>query len=352
MNNSERKAEISVLTVLLCLLVIFIHVSSAPIKELNKDAWQYAVVFFPWRLSAFVVPGFIFLSGLKLFLNCAEMNYRKYYLSRIKRILIPYIIWNLIYYFYFISRGFISYSLSDLFVYLLRGNLVSPFYFVVIIAQFYALAPVWRMMVVRINPVFMLTIAAVTTLFLGKYLPEIVKLFNPRDSFRYTDRVFTTYLIYWVWGCYAGVYYQKFKALIIRHRFVITAAFLIVMLTEAILSYISFSGIKHFSWLDYVHYIYCISAVLFLFTLFTWLYQQRSLRSRLIKAIDAASYDIYLMHCLFIYIIDNIMANAGIYSISSTYLIRIVFVYSCAITVSILWNRGKRGLYGRCRKRL
>ena len=65
----QRKNELSSMNIVFCLLVIFIHVSSAPVTGLSKESWQYAVFFVPWRLSAFVVQGFIFLSGLKMFLK-------------------------------------------------------------------------------------------------------------------------------------------------------------------------------------------------------------------------------------------------------------------------------------------
>ena len=64
----KRKNELSLLNIIFCLLVIFIHIASAPIAGLSKGSWQYGVFFVPWRLSSFVVQGFIFLSGLKMFL--------------------------------------------------------------------------------------------------------------------------------------------------------------------------------------------------------------------------------------------------------------------------------------------
>ena len=60
----KRLAELSYLNLLLCLLVIFIHVSAEPVSRLNRDSLQYLVVVVPWRLSAFVVQGFFFLSGV------------------------------------------------------------------------------------------------------------------------------------------------------------------------------------------------------------------------------------------------------------------------------------------------
>ncbi|MEA4832368.1 hypothetical protein SDC9_60744 [bioreactor metagenome] len=338
MNNSEKlKPEISAYNVLLCILVIFIHVSSSPVTTLAKRTWQSAVVFMPWRLSAFCVQGFIFLSGLKHFLNYGtKPDYRKFYFSRIKRIIIPYIIWNIIYFSYYVLRGYIAYSPRDLGIYILNGSLVSPFYFIVIIIQFYALAPVWHKMVQKINPIFMLVLSAILTFLLGQYLPETIKLINPRWSICYNDRVFTTYLFYWVAGCYAGINYEKFVNIVRQNRVFITIWFSIITLTESILSYLSFSEIKPIYWIENIHYLYCVSAVLFFFMFFAAIYEKRSLDNKFIKAVNNASYDIYLIHCLFIYFINSTMNFIGISDIAITYFIRIIVVYSCSIGISIL----------------
>jgi len=67
-----KKAELSFLNILFCALVILIHVLSEPITHLEKESLAYAVVFFPWRLSAFVVQGFVFLAGVKMALGFAK----------------------------------------------------------------------------------------------------------------------------------------------------------------------------------------------------------------------------------------------------------------------------------------
>ena len=75
----KKKTELSFLNVFFCALVILIHVLSAPVTQLEKQSVQYALVFFPWRLSAFVVQGFIFLAGLKMALGFSKpVKYGKY----------------------------------------------------------------------------------------------------------------------------------------------------------------------------------------------------------------------------------------------------------------------------------
>ena len=204
----QRKNELSFLNIVFCILVIFIHVSSAPVTGLLKGSWQYGVFFVPWRLSAFVVQGFIFLSGLKMFLKEDTAGYKKYYKSRFTKIVLPYICAVILFYAYFLWRNYFGFSLKDLSGYIIKGDLVAHFYFVIAIVQFYLLKPVWTFMVNRISPKIAI-IASVLIMFLCKYV---------FSAFQYNDRLFTTYLAYWVMGCYAGKHYEKVLTHIKKYR--------------------------------------------------------------------------------------------------------------------------------------
>jgi peptidoglycan/LPS O-acetylase OafA/YrhL len=86
-----------------------------------------------------------------------------------------------------------------------------------------------------------------------------------------------------------------------------------------------------------------MGAVLSLFTLLTWLYENRPSPGRLIREIDAASYTVYLSHCLVIFIVNALMYRAGITRIGVTYALRILIVYSVTLTLCFAWTHvGKR----------
>ncbi len=262
--QKTRMAEISALNVFLCMLVIFIHVSSAPVTAYEKSSWQFCVVFLLWRYAGFAVQGFIFLGGLRFFYSKRDgISYRSFYLQRLVKIVVPYIAWSVIYYLCFIYKGYFSFSVRDLALYLLRGNIIAPFYFVITIIQFYALAPLWRFVVRRVNVATALIVSAVITIFLSQYLPSLINAVFRDSGFRYTDRVFTTYLFYWLAGCYAGMYYEQAKNFVKKMRTLIALIFVMLLLLEGILGYISNVGIIRISWLEYVHFLYCIGAILF-----------------------------------------------------------------------------------------
>jgi len=341
--QNRMKSEISIINVVCCILVVFIHVSSAPVASLVKGSWQYTAIFIPWRLSAFAVQGFIFLSGLKMFLNLSTtISYKKYYCSRFTKIIIPYILWNIVYYVYFMEHSYFSFSLSELLKYIANGTIVSPFYFIVVIIQFYLLAPLWEKLIQKTNPILMLTFSLLIMIIMGQHLPDIITIFVSGYNFKYNDRVFTTYLFYWVAGCYAGKYYEDFKTLIKGNPIFITTVFVISMCSNAFLSFISFSGMKPIDWLENIHFLYSISAVLFLYMIGLWIFENKKMKNKLLKGINASSYYIYLSHCLVIFIINDYLLQFGIHRVFTSYIIRILTVYPITIGLCILYTSGKK----------
>ncbi len=326
----QRKNELSFLNIIFCLLVIFIHVSSAPVTELSKESWQYGVIFVPWRLSAFVVQGFIFLSGLKMFLKEDKQGYKKYYTNKFSKIVLPYILAAILFYAYFLWRNYFGFSIKDILGYIVKGDLVSHFYFVVVIVQFYLLKPVWRFMVNKISPEVAVVISIVV-MFLCKY---------GLSFFQYNDRLFTTYLAYWVMGCYAGKHYIGVLNHIRKYKKAYISQFVIVGAIEALVSYKQFvyGGMRL---LEELHFIYCISAILATSGIATMV-ADWVMEKKLSKKIDNASYYIYLIHPLFIFITNGLLSKYGVCDVGVGFVIRSVITYILSIFISIAYMETKR----------
>ena len=94
--------ELAYVNAVSCLLVILIHVLSLGISMAEPTSWQLAVIYFPWRLSAFVVPAFLFSGGVKMSLAFGDRfdgrEYLRYLWGRVKKIYLPYLVWNIIYF--------------------------------------------------------------------------------------------------------------------------------------------------------------------------------------------------------------------------------------------------------------
>ena len=336
---SKRKNEILRMNVLLCLLVVFIHVSAEPVSLLQKLSWQYLAVFVPWRLAAFATQGFIFLSGLKLMLSGGSGSFLKYLARRLRRVLVPYLVWNLIYYFYFMSRGYFSFDIQRLSGYVLRGDLVSPFYFVIIIVQFYILFPICRALVrSRVPAAAVLIACAALTLYFNLFMPRIIFQISGR-SFAYNDRLFTTYLFFWMAGCYAGAHYGKFCALLKKKKGLICTLWVSLAALDAGLGWLHFTGVQRIPGLEIIHYFYVISAIFFFYLVMLLRTEKRYKLSAAAQNIDRASYSIYLFHVLIINLANEWIAGAGITRISESYMLRAAIVYVSVIVICVIWNK-------------
>ena len=338
--KKQRKHELSLLNVWLCLLVIFIHIASEPLSLLDKTRWTYGAILIPWRLSAFVVQAFILLSGVKMFLG-ARRGYGAFCLARLKTIVLPYILWVTVYYIYFMRRGYFGFSIAELARYILDGSLVSHFYFVIIIVQFYVLAPFWYRMVDRVKPRIAISAAFVITFVCGRCLPEIIRFFVPEYEFIYNDRVLTTYLLYWVAGCFIGANYERFTAYIKTCTGVISALYLLTACANAWLSLRHFTAVP-IAYLEYVHFAYCVSAVLFFFMLALKLDAEKIMSIRPIREIDGVSYLVYLSHCLVIFVVNDEMVQRGIVRVSVSLPLRAAAVYTLSIGGCIAYRYLKK----------
>jgi membrane-bound acyltransferase YfiQ involved in biofilm formation len=317
--SKEKKSEIDALNALFFLLVVFIHVSSEPIQRLNRQSVEFALIMIPWHLASFVMQGFVFLSGLKFFLgDSGEFNYPRFIWRRFLRIYLPYALWTIGYYLYFWQRRYYGLSWTGFGKHLLLGNIVSPFYFIVVIMQLYLLMPLWRVWVKKLPPAAGIGLALVITLIM-KRLP-----------IPYNDRVFTTYLFYWIMGCYAGQRYDGFKTLIAGRS---VPLLIFTATADAFLRYRAMAWDLKSPFLEEIHTVYSTAMILALTYCFS-LHTPRPLQK-----ISAAGFTVFLSHVLFINTVNERLDFYGITKISARFGVRIIFVYALSLLIGLIWNR-------------
>lgn len=336
MENTNRKIkhELIYMNIFCAMLVIFIHCASVVMGETDKSIKAFNIIFAPWRFSTFVVPAFIFMSGVKMFLGGKDkkFKYLKFYRGRITRVILPYILWVTIFYIYFLSHDYFEFSWNGLFHAWYRGDLVGHFYFVIIIVQFYILMPVWAFVLKRLDAGIGIVFAVLISVVFGYNLTYIWEIIFPGSVFAFDDVVFTKYLVYWVCGCYIGMNYEKFKQAVLHNKIFITLLFILSGAADIYLAYKTYSLTA--LWMDNVHLMYCTAAILFFFMIFAWVADNKESVSSLTKAIDTQSYNIYLSHCLVIlFLNDFLIASCGITDIvqrfwlitAATYIVTILF---------------------------
>ena len=184
----RRLEELSILNVLFCMLVVLIHVLSHAVGALDRTGWQYALVLIPQRLAFVSVPGFFYLSGVKLTLPRERpLPLRDYYLGRIKNIYLPYLLAAAVYYLFFVTIGWYTFSPAQFLRETALGTLSAQFYFLVALMQFILLAPLFRRLARRYAPVVLLPLALGITWLSSIYFNAVLQLAVPDAAFPYGD---------------------------------------------------------------------------------------------------------------------------------------------------------------------
>ena len=300
------------------------------------------MVMFPWRIVSIVVPGFIMLSGIKMFLTHKDdLPYGKYLLLRLKSVILPYTVCFVCYYvFYFAAYGYpldIKFIISQYFL----GSLACHFYFIPLLFQFDLLFPFWKRLINKCSAVVVIPFVLLLSLMMEIYLPDMIKSISPDLNFIYNDRVFTTYLSYWIIGCYIGKYYDEFKELLKKNFAVICTCFGIAFAMFCMFTYLAFNYITYISFMNQVHHLYTVTAIIFLFSLF--LRFPKKIPAFIAK-IDSASFDIYLWHMIFVLVADHIISRFSITAQLPAFGIRFVFAYIITIPCCILFGHIKKRL--------
>lgn len=345
METKKRLPELSYLNLTFCILVTLIHILSEPVSSLDRSSLQYFTVMIPARLSAFVVQGFIFLSGLKLCLGGRSKIYAPaLWCRRFKSIVVPYVIWVLLYYCYFVSIGYFPFVFRDLWGYIAVGDLVAPFYFIIIIVQFYILAPLFvRLSSSRRTKTF-LALSLVVNIVFWLGLERLLRVTGICESFQYNDRVFTTYLIYFAAGCAAGQRYDRFCALVRRFSALLFVLFPLLAAGDIVM-YCNVAKTGSTA-CDLYHMVYSLGAILFFSALYLRMTERHQKVPRLISLADRATFPVYLCHCLVIFVSNSVLNRLEIHDIGTRLVLRFVVVYAVSFGGAILWQCA-RGLIDR-----
>ncbi len=309
--------------------VIGIHVGAQYLE--NPSANMHLTALFE-VVSRFSVPIFFFISAFGLFYHLdmeKPFSYVEFMKRRFRTVLIPYIVWSL---FYLIHDGWfyqVGYpALSSLPWILFFGNAKYQLYFLVILLWFYLLMPLWIAIVRRIawKGLAMLLILQIAFNYFSSYNTDFHQYIYslPQGSFfrdlleyRLNFWVFH-YVFIFLLGGWLSVHFELFRAMMKKHRRLITAGFWISMLS--LLGYyyklIFITGYNQMEAIFTAHQLspagvfYTIMASLFFFTIFTdgnwpkWVHSLLSLLGR-------HSYFAYLAHPIAITYLGTMLASTG-----------------------------------------
>lgn len=335
----KKQPELNYMNAIAALLVILIHVLSLGISTADRTSWQAAVIYLPWRLAAFVVPMFLYTGGVKMARQFQDRPitlsvYLRYCLRRIGKIYLPYVLWVCIYYALFLPIGYVRGEAPEFFRYLLLGNLVSPFYYIIIVMQFYFLMPLWLWMVRHLPAHLGLSIALLVTLAMQQ-CGHIFSLFGV--DFPYADRVFPTYLIFWVMGLYVGRYYHWAVDMLRRQAHMGLCAG--VALVCALLAYIAYAGDVYLFNMANLKLVSDALSILLVHALCLRLAQRTGPLQTLLGRIYHSSFFVYLSHCLFLTLVTAHMQGRGINGLTPLLLARFAVCYTVPFLAYYVYHK-------------
>lgn len=332
--------ELDYMNAIASLLVILIHVLSLGISTLNNTSWQAAVIYFPWRLSAFVVPMFLYTGAIKMAQQFKDTKitwkkYVRYFSRRILKIYLPYVIWVCIYYLSFLRIEYVRGNLKEFLNYLVIGNLASPFYYIIIIMQFYILMPLWMWMIKHIPAYISVGIGLLCT-FCMQRCTDICAMFG--IDFPYSDRVFSTYLIFWIIGLYVGAHYEEFIESLRRKRCGIGICSTVIILC-VFFAYIQYARQIYLFNMNDVKMVSDLLSIFMLHTLCLRMTKASLSIQNLLKRLYQSSFFIYLSHCLFLTLVTNDMTLMGINDLTVLLIVRFVVCYTIPYLLYYIYNK-------------
>lgn len=339
-NHKIVYPELDYMNALASILVILIHVLSLGISKVESTSWQAAVIYFPWRLSAFVVPMFLYTGAVKMAQQFKDTKitfkkYLRYFIRRIVKIYLPYVLWVCIYYVSFLKIGYVRGEFKEFFDYLFIGNLASPFYYIIIIMQFYLLMPLWMWMLRHIPAYISVGIGLLCT-FCMQRCADIFAMFG--IDFPYADRVFPTYLIFWVVGLYVGAHYEEFIETLRKKKSGLGICGIVIILC-AFFAYIQYSRQIYLFNMNDVKMVADLLSIFMIHTLCLRLTKATPFTQNLLQKLYGSSFFIYLSHCLFLTLAANDMQLAGISDLTVLLILRFIVCYTIPFLLYYLYNK-------------
>jgi peptidoglycan/LPS O-acetylase OafA/YrhL len=321
----KRFKEFDILKGIAITAVVLIHVTSHGTYTFDPTSYLYFIYLLANRLSQFAVPAFIFASCVLLsyiyrndFRTITFAKLKTFYTKRFIRIIPPYVIWTLIYLIVrnIESNGSIAITLENYSSFLLRGDGYYHLYFVVVILQVYIFLPYLVHVISHVNVNFQHILLLSTVLQILCYYTYSFYLINyfPRNT-----RVIIWYIALILIGVWIGTNYETYSKKEKNVR---------VFLPVAIISGVLYTYLYHLSNMGQhvssgmstsVWYIYVSSMSLLL------LYISKKVNTRLFEKAGQLSFGIYLMHPLFLFMMDRLY-DAGNIILYNIYVLLEFFV--------------------------
>lgn len=316
--NKVKLYELDYMRFIACLAVMIVHISATGVTDYIHGSFPHIVMLALNRSFKFTTPIFIFLSGVTSFYSYRdkEFKYFSFLKRRLSKVLVAYFIWCIIYYVAYIWIGYYGIDIKFFIKSVLLGTMSYHLYFVIIIVQMYIVGPIFYHILKNSDKkIPILVIAAVITVLCAEFI-----------RFQLSDRLFLKYMVFYMFGIYVTLEYDKYISWINKSKIVVVAGYLMTGLIYTIASYYDMVIIT------YVWFVFSIFSVFFVY--YVGLVLKDKLRNihSFIKLFGQSSYYIYLMHPLVLTMMILYAENNGILSVTK----RLLLYSATVIPVTII----------------
>lgn len=333
MKQKERIPQLDIFRAIAIFAVLAIHATSRTLAETQGTSMFHPFLFIN-KFSQFAVPSFVFLSGFVLFYNYIDRplsgkTLGKFYGRRLIFIVIPYLIFSLMYFALKMTAGH-SWGLppgelvNKLVKYLWTGTAYTHLYYVIIIIQFYVLFPLilWCLQKARRLAAW----APVIGLALQWGFVVLNKYMVNHGHWQLTKgSLAITYFSYFLLGAGVAAYYGKLKEWLVPSRAgwrngkgpVWIVLWLLWIAAGAVHvelwfnNYTKKAAINTFWYEGFANLHALLSCIILLQLSFLLYGAGRSLIARLLISAGACSFGIYLIHPALLFFYRKLPFHGG-----------------------------------------
>lgn len=323
--------ELNFLRAIAAFLVIAIHIVSGRVT-ISKFA-------FAWDVAMIcAVPIFIILSGYLLhytYQDNRQLNYLEFLKKRLSKVLIPYLIWTIIYMIYSLNGNYIKiFSLGffyDLLKNLITGRGFIHLYFMVIIIQLYIIFPLLRNLYNKHSKLTWIVSFVLSLYFnMEPYFRQRNIYILPAAGVPYYSDFFAKWIFYFVLGMYFADNSQKLIALVTSKK-----AELTIVWTSLCISVVMLSRALGMSSpiLNPITIVYDISCFLLLYAVCFCFREKFSRFTVFMEWFSKQSFIIYLSHLILIKLtLLKITSIFGVHIWYGTFGLILLLLASVAVT--------------------
>ncbi len=339
-----RLDELTLMRAIACLSVLMVHISAVPFDEMAGSVGTLTVFAYLNRAFKFTTPAFVFLSGVMQYYHHWEtpFDYKKFMKKRFGPIFWPYLTTVFLYEGLFFLSGMNVVNLKAMLLRLLLGTSNYHLYFVIIIMQLYLLMPLILGAFRRIDEKWVLLGSLIINLTSREFL-----------NVPYGDRFFANYLFFFVLGAYVVRHMVKMKEKLpsfLGHLAVLYGVLTAVYGSQFVgytLNGLTYN--PHLTSLTW--FVFSTVAIFFLYAISLYGVKKfyKGSFKRWVDRINGASYWIYLLHPMGLYVSTYLWRKIGISSTTVTFVLNFITVVGSMLLFSVVYPKSKRCYKEFCR---